>query len=49
MLLNVYFYKNQKGNKTIPFKIHLIENDKKLLKLFIETVGNLIAEAESNR
>lgn len=42
-------YKNQKGNKNAPSKLQLIESDKKLLKLFIETVENLIAEAEGNR
>lgn len=42
-------YKNQKGNKNIPSKIQLIESDKKLLKLFVDTVENLIAEAESVR
>lgn len=42
-------YKNQKGNKNVPSKLQLIESDKKLLKLFIETVENLIAEAEGNR
>lgn len=42
-------YKNRNGNKNVPSKIHLIENDKKLLKLFIETVENLIVEAESNK
>lgn len=42
-------YKNQKGNKNVPSKLQLIESDKKLLKLFIDTVENLIAEAEGNR
>lgn len=42
-------YKNQRGNKNVPSKIHLIESDKKLLKLFVGTVENLITQAESNR
>ena len=42
-------FRNKKGNKTLPSNIQLIENDKKLLKLFLETVENMIFEAESNR
>lgn len=42
-------FRNKKGNKTPPSNIQLIENDKKLLKLFLETVENMIFEAESNR
>lgn len=41
-------FKNKKGNKTPPSNIQLIENDKKLLKLFLETVENMIFEAEEN-
>lgn len=40
-------YKNQKGNKNIPSKIQLIESDKKLLKLFVDTVEKLIEEAKN--
>ena len=42
-------FRNKRGNKTPPSNIQLIENDKKLLKLFLETVENMIFEAESNR
>lgn len=35
-------YKNYKGNKNIPSKIKLIESDKKLLKLFVDTVNQLM-------
>lgn len=38
-------YRNKKGNKNRPSKLHLLEEDKKLLNMFIETIKILIAEA----
>lgn len=38
-------YKNQNGNKTPPSNIKLIEQDKKLLKLFVDTVNQLMENA----
>lgn len=37
-------YRNQKGMKNRPSKIHLLEEDKKLLDMFNATVNKLIAE-----
>lgn len=39
-------FKNGKGNKTSPSNIKLIEQDKKLLKLFVNTVDQLIRETQ---
>lgn len=37
-------YKNKKGNKTKPSKFKLLESDKKLLRMFGDTVDKLIKE-----
>ena len=43
-------YKNLKGNKNKPSKLHLLEEDKKLLESFIKTVEKLITEyTEENK
>jgi len=41
-------YRNKKGNRNIPSNFTLLESDKKLMKLYIDTVDRMLKEVETN-
>jgi len=41
-------YRNKKGNRNIPSNFTLLESDKKLMKLYIDTVNRMLEEVETN-